>query len=1041
MLCDSTHDAIETSRLERAARRVRAAACALAAAAGLAAGLAYAPIAAADNSPVFRFYNTQKGTHFYTISAVERDAVIARYSTVFTYEGPAFWASQTQDPGMLPVYRFYNIRTGTHFYTMSETEKNFVIANYPTLAFEGAVYYAQPGSVAGATSLYRFYNTRTGAHFYTISALERDYVMATWPFFAYEGTAYYVMPTGSLTGPPGSNVAPKASIFASASQVSVPGTVTLTVTATDSDGTVMNVAIYNGSTKLADLTAPPYVYTYTATVPGDYLFIAVAIDDKGGTGVSDPVPVKAGSSANNVLPTVSVTSSSSTVTVGGSVSLTASAADTDGTIVKVDFYQGATKINTATAPANAMSFSPSYTYTAAAAGALSFTAIATDDKGGTSTSSPVAVTANATGNKPPTVSVNASTSFVTLPGSVTLTATASDSDGTVAKVTFYQDGVKLVDIVPPATLTTTVNLTTAGTFMFTAQAIDNLGAVTTSTQAPVVGQAPGTVVTADADIWRLLNQATFGASQTEAARVKAMGIAPWIDDQFTKPVAGYPDTKYNRIQLGTTPDCNTVMADGKTAFPATSPEAMCVRDHLSLSMIQRDFFTNAVTGADQLRQRVAWALSQIVVTSANEPDLSYAHVMSRYQNIMFQEAFGNFETLLNKVTVNPAMGNYLDAVNNDKPSGTRVPNENYAREIMQLFSVGLEELKADGTPLLDVSGQPIPTYDQDDIKEFARVFTGWTYSNAAGTVPTAKTGTRYYGASMVPYPITATTGHDANLKALLATITSPATPTVLPAGQTIQKDTTDAVHNVFMHANTGPFISKQLIQQLVTGNPTPAYVQRISAVFANNGSGVRGDLKAVVRAILLDTEARGAAKVDPTFGKLREPVLMVTGMLRGLSGITDGAGLESRTNGLGQRPYYSPTVFNYYQPDYMIPGTSTVAPEFTIHNSNSAVARTNLVYTLVYSGLNPDVTIPGAVGTKINTAQFAPLADNALAMVDQINGVLLGGALPTVARDLIVTAVSAIPVNANPAVTQWKTDRANMAVYLMVSSPHFQVMK
>jgi hypothetical protein len=262
---------------------------------------------------------------------------------------------------------------------------------------------------------------------------------------------------------------------------------------------------------------------------------------------------------------------------------------------------------------------------------------------------------------------------------------------------------------------------------------------------------------------------------------------------------------------------------------------------------------------------------------------------------------------------------------------------------------------------------------------------------------------------------------------------------VLPANQTIQQDTQAAVHNVFMHPNTGPYISKQLIQHLVTGNPTPGYVQRVAAVFANNGSGVRGNMKAVVRAILTDAEARGAVKTDPTFGSLREPVLMVTGIIRALSGITDGAGLENRTNVLGQRPYFSPTVFNYYQPDYTIPGTSTLAPEFTIHNSNTAVARANLVYTLVYSGISPDPTIPGAVGTKVNSAQFAPLAADPLGMVTQIDAVLMGGALPAVARDLIVTAVSAIPVNANPAVTQWKTDRASMAVYLMASSYHFQV--
>ena len=173
-----------------------------------------------------------------------------------------------------------------------------------------------------------------------------------------------------------------------------------------------------------------------------------------------------------------------------------------------------------------------------------------------------------------------------------------------------------------------------------------------------------------ADVWRLLQQATFGPTYAEAQRVQSLGVSGWIDDQFTKPVSGYPDTKYNRIQLKTTPDCTTNDPNG-VAYPADHPYAICVRDHLSLAMVQRDFFINAVYAPDQLRQRVAWALSQIIVTSANEPDLSYAHVMSRYQNLMFNNAFGNYETLLQQVTFNPAMGNYLDAVNNDRASGTQ----------------------------------------------------------------------------------------------------------------------------------------------------------------------------------------------------------------------------------------------------------------------------------------------------------------------------------------------------------------------------------
>jgi uncharacterized protein (DUF1800 family) len=461
---------------------------------------------------------------------------------------------------------------------------------------------------------------------------------------------------------------------------------------------------------------------------------------------------------------------------------------------------------------------------------------------------------------------------------------------------------------------------------------------------------------------------------------------------------------------------------------------MCARDHLTLAMVQRDFFTNALAAPDQLRQRVAWALSQIIVTSANEQDLSYAHVMSRFQNILFQEAFGNYENLLLKVTYNPAMGNYLDMVNNDRPNGARVPNENYAREILQLFSVGLYELNTNGTPILDAQNQPVPTYDQADIVEFSRVFTGYTYASAANPAGPAngKQG-RYYGANMVPYPGSATTGHDPDAKTLL-------NGTVLPAGQTAKQDIDAAVRNVFMHPNTGPFVAKQLIQRLVTGNPSNAYVARIAAVFNNNGSNVRGDLAAVVRAILLDSEARGGPKTASDFGQLREPVLMVTSMLRALDGITDGNRLEGLTGNLGQRPYFAPTVFNYFMPDSKVPGTSILGPEFGIHTTVTAVNRANLVYALVYGGYAPDATIPTATGTRLFVQQFESMADNPAAMVSQVNKVLAGGQFPVALEPTIVTAVSAVPMSATPTAAE-RTARARMAVYLMASSYDYQVQR
>ena len=237
-----------------------------------------------------------------------------------------------------------------------------------------------------------------------------------------------------------------------------------------------------------------------------------------------------------------------------------------------------------------------------------------------------------------------------------------------------------------------------------------------------------------------------------------------------------------------------------------------------------------------------------------------------------------------------------------------------------------------------------------------------------------------------------------------------------------------------------PFISKQLIQRLVTGDPTPAYVGRISAVFANNGVGVRGDLAAVVKAILLDPEARGPAKAASNFGSLKEPVLMVTGLLRALSGVTDGSRLEGQTGNLGQRPYYSPTVFNYFPPDNTISGTTVLGPEFAIHTTTNAVGRSNLVYTLAYGGYAPDTTIADSPGTRLFVAQFEPLADSAAAMVSQINKVLAGGQFPVAQEATIVTAVNAITLSVPPTAQQ-RTDRARMAVYLMGSSYDYQVQR
>jgi uncharacterized protein (DUF1800 family) len=521
------------------------------------------------------------------------------------------------------------------------------------------------------------------------------------------------------------------------------------------------------------------------------------------------------------------------------------------------------------------------------------------------------------------------------------------------------------------------------------------------------------------DAFRFLTQASFGPSAGDLARVQSLGIRGYLEDQLTQPSSGYPDSQYTYLSLRTSADCNNKDPSGK-AYPASAPQAICYRDNLTPARVQRQLFTNAMTQPDQLRQRVAWALAQIMVVSTVDADLSVAYVLARYHNILFDEAFGNFENLLKRVTLSPAMGTWLNMANNYKPSGTRVPNENYAREVLQLFSIGLNKLRSDGTTVTDGTGNPIPTYDQSTIKQFARVFTGWTYPSANGAPPTGKNGPNYVS-PMEPYP----NGHDTAVKTLLNGVT-------LPVNQGAQQDLDAAIHNIFTHSNVGPFIGRQLIEHLVTSNPSPAYVGRVTAAFNDNGQGVRGDMKAVLRAILLDPEARGDIKTEPNFGQLREPVLMVTALLRATSGVTDGAGLADRVAGLGERPYAAPSVFNFYPPDFTIPGTSLFGPEFGIHNTSTAVARANLLYSLLYGGIATDPTVPNATGTHIATAPLEALSSDPFALANAVETLLLGAPLPALPHNIVAKAVSAVPATN-------KAERVRMALYLTASSYYFQV--
>jgi uncharacterized protein (DUF1800 family) len=359
-------------------------------------------------------------------------------------------------------------------------------------------------------------------------------------------------------------------------------------------------------------------------------------------------------------------------------------------------------------------------------------------------------------------------------------------------------------------------------------------------------------------------------------------------------------------------------------------------------------------------------------------------------------------------------------VDNSKPANGVNPNENYARELMQLFSIGVWELNADGTQRLDRDGAPIPTYGQDTIEGFANVFTGWTYPVLPGARPRSHNPKNFAG-QMVGVDA----NHSASGKLLLDDVFD-------PPGKAMSDDLAFAIHVVFTHPNVGPFIGKQLIQKLVTGNPSPQYVARVSAVFDDNGAGVRGDLKAVVDAILTDPEARGAAKADPAYGKLREPVLFITAAARALNTASDGVFLAQQSKTQGQDVFNAPSVFNFYPPTYKVPGTDTLGPEFALMNASTAINRYNYANALVFGTIAPLATLAGAIGTTPDWSMLQSLAANPAALVDELDALLLHGTMTPQMRSTLLGAIAAVPAS-NPLM------RAKTAFYLAVTSPDYQV--
>ena len=516
------------------------------------------------------------------------------------------------------------------------------------------------------------------------------------------------------------------------------------------------------------------------------------------------------------------------------------------------------------------------------------------------------------------------------------------------------------------------------------------------------------------DVARLLKQGSFGPTPAEIDRVATLGTNAWLTEQFAATASRYTPRAY-------TPQTRPDNCVNDTTQPITAT-SYCQRDNYTLFPTQLEFYKQAITGNDQLRQRVAWALSQFFVISVTDVSLPYG--MGDYQQMLRDNAFANFRTLLEKVTLHPAMGRFLDMANNRKGTATGVsPNENYAREILQLFSQGVNLLNDDGTEKKGLDGLPIEAYTQDEIKGFAKVFTGWTYPTLAGVTPTAGLN----GSNLAGTMETRETYHDVGTKDLLGS-------TVAPAATSTFADMTGALDNIFAYANVAPFVSKFMIQKLVTGQPSAGYVQRVTTVFKNNGSGVRGDMKAVVTAILTDIEARGAAKYEPSYGHLNEPVLMITNLARALSAKTDGYAFYNSGNAMTQGIFSAPSVFNYYPPDYVVSSVGITSPEFGIFNSTTALSRINYANSALYGTIPVSTALYGATGTQFDWTPYTSIAADSNALLNRVNEIMFSGKLTATTRAVMKTAIDAVPAS-DP------TGRARVALYLSIAAPEAQIVR
>jgi uncharacterized protein (DUF1800 family) len=514
------------------------------------------------------------------------------------------------------------------------------------------------------------------------------------------------------------------------------------------------------------------------------------------------------------------------------------------------------------------------------------------------------------------------------------------------------------------------------------------------------GGSGGQVTAAQAS--RFLTQAGFSASEEDINSTRLYGCEDKLNEFLATPVSSSTwDWLISQVY------------DAETYRYSTAPTDYMI-------------WWRLITASDPLRQRIALALSEFFVVSVNGVPSQWRHfAMAAYWDLLCEHAFGNFRRLLEAVTLNPAMGFYLNTKGNQKedPATGRAPDENYAREVMQLFTIGLVELNIDGTPKTDGSGRPIETYDLDDITNLARVFTGWDLDTSV--MPATSTQ---------PYrlPMRLNASRHSTLEARFLS-------TVIPAGTDGITALRIALDALFNHPNVGPFFGRQLIQRLVASNPSPAYVARVAAAFNNNGNGVRGDMKTVVRAVLLDPEARGDdALTRPAGGKLREPMLRFIQWVRtfratSTSGTWKIGDLSDPGTRLSQSPLRSPSVFNFFRPGYMPPNTvlasaGLVAPEFQITNEPTVAGYLNFMQNVIANGI---VDVIPDYSAEVTLAADPP------ALVSRLNLLLAANQLSATTQSRIGAAIATIA----GTTTAGLTNRVRAAIMLIMACPEYLVQK